>query len=207
MYVCDTFNTKCMRAVAVSRVIFQSKAGDKPGKNEVWMYFNADPFILNMYVSFGKHLDNTADYWIKLLHEYLFEITCETYKLSDELKNKLNEIFLSGYGYEIYKKCNVKQFTDFFLVYFLVTQLGSFLEKTKTRIQGSNWDLVYYLYDKLYPFKMPIENPFDFMELISMEGKTNFFERRVSEYARAGIRTDEESAKPVTNEFSLNGAF
>ncbi|KAJ7591183.1 ferritin-like superfamily [Mycena floridula] len=26
-------------------------------------------------------------------------------------------------------------------------------------------------------------NPFDFMELISMEGKTNFFEKRVSEYA------------------------
>lgn len=29
------------------------------------------------------------------------------------------------------------------------------------------------------------ENPFDFMELISMEGKTNFFEKRVGEYALA----------------------
>ncbi|KAI1796029.1 ferritin-like superfamily [Ganoderma leucocontextum] len=28
-------------------------------------------------------------------------------------------------------------------------------------------------------------NPFDFMDLISLEGKTNFFERRVSEYAKA----------------------
>ena len=28
-------------------------------------------------------------------------------------------------------------------------------------------------------------NPFDFMELISIEGKTNFFERRVGEYAMA----------------------
>lgn len=27
-----------------------------------------------------------------------------------------------------------------------------------------------------------VGNPFDFMEMISMEGKTNFFERRVSEY-------------------------
>ena len=26
-------------------------------------------------------------------------------------------------------------------------------------------------------------NPFDFMEMISIEGKTNFFEKRVSEYA------------------------
>ena len=27
-------------------------------------------------------------------------------------------------------------------------------------------------------------NPFDFMDMISMQGKTNFFEKRVSEYAR-----------------------
>jgi len=31
------------------------------------------------------------------------------------------------------------------------------------------------------------ENPFDWMELISIQGKTNFFERRVSEYKRANI--------------------
>lgn len=30
-------------------------------------------------------------------------------------------------------------------------------------------------------------NPFDFMDLISLEGKTNFFERRVSEYSKAGL--------------------
>ena len=28
-------------------------------------------------------------------------------------------------------------------------------------------------------------NPFDFMDLISLQGKTNFFEKRVSEYARS----------------------
>jgi ribonucleoside-diphosphate reductase subunit M2 len=27
-----------------------------------------------------------------------------------------------------------------------------------------------------------VENPFDFMENISLEGKTNFFEKRVGEY-------------------------
>ena len=32
-------------------------------------------------------------------------------------------------------------------------------------------------------------NPFDFMELISMSGKTNFFEKRVSEYQKRGIST------------------
>lgn len=30
-------------------------------------------------------------------------------------------------------------------------------------------------------------NPFDFMEMISLEGKTNFFEKRVSEYQKAGV--------------------
>ena len=30
-------------------------------------------------------------------------------------------------------------------------------------------------------------NPFDWMDLISMEGKTNFFERRVGEYSRANV--------------------
>jgi len=30
-------------------------------------------------------------------------------------------------------------------------------------------------------------NPFDWMEMISLQGKTNFFERRVGEYAKAGV--------------------
>lgn len=37
--------------------------------------------------------------------------------------------------------------------------------------------------DKLYN----ATNPFDFMELISMEGKTNFFEKRVGDYKKAGV--------------------
>ena len=36
-------------------------------------------------------------------------------------------------------------------------------------------------YEKIYK----TSNPFDFMELISLEGKTNFFEKRVSDYALA----------------------
>ncbi|EAU84681.2 ribonucleotide reductase small subunit [Coprinopsis cinerea okayama7 len=32
-----------------------------------------------------------------------------------------------------------------------------------------------------------VDNPFDFMELISMEGKANFFEKRVSDYAKANV--------------------
>ncbi|AXN91020.1 putative ribonucleoside-diphosphate reductase small subunit [Namao virus] len=38
-------------------------------------------------------------------------------------------------------------------------------------------------YDKLYH----VSNPFDFMENISLEGKTNFFEKRVGEYQKMGV--------------------
>lgn len=42
-------------------------------------------------------------------------------------------------------------------------------------------------YSKIYN----VSNPFDFMETISLTGKTNFFERRVGEYAKAGMLVDE----------------
>ena len=55
-------------------------------------------------------------------------------------------------------------------------------------------------------------NPFDWMELISLQGKTNFFERRVSEYQKAGVMssvTKNQSTDDImnTNEFSLEADF
>ncbi len=41
------------------------------------------------------------------------------------------------------------------------------------------------------------ENPFPFMEVISMDGKTNFFERRVSDYQKAGVMGTGETHKFV----------
>ena len=39
-------------------------------------------------------------------------------------------------------------------------------------------------------------NPFDFMDMISLQGKTNFFEKRVAEYQKAGVMNpDSESSK------------
>ncbi|PCJ92841.1 MAG: ribonucleoside-diphosphate reductase [Flavobacteriaceae bacterium] len=35
-------------------------------------------------------------------------------------------------------------------------------------------------------------NPFDFMDMISLQGKTNFFEKRVSEYQKAGVLNSEK---------------
>lgn len=37
-----------------------------------------------------------------------------------------------------------------------------------------------------------VTNPFDFMELISLQGKTNFFEKRVAEYQKAGVMGNKE---------------
>eukprot|EP00916_Digyalum_oweni_P007230 GHVL01012227.1.p1 GENE.GHVL01012227.1~~GHVL01012227.1.p1 ORF type:complete len:334 (+),score=62.89 GHVL01012227.1:104-1105(+) len=36
-------------------------------------------------------------------------------------------------------------------------------------------------------------NPFEWMELISLQGKTNFFEKRVGEYQKAGVMTDRKN--------------
>ncbi|MEO1219097.1 MAG: ribonucleoside-diphosphate reductase small subunit [Bacteroidota bacterium] len=48
-------------------------------------------------------------------------------------------------------------------------------------------------------------NPFDFMEMISLQGKTNFFEKRVAEYQKAGVmNTDPQKDK---SKFSLTEDF
>ena len=42
-------------------------------------------------------------------------------------------------------------------------------------------------------------NPFDFMDMISLQGKTNFFEKRVGEYQKAGVlNKDNDQAKKFT---------
>jgi len=40
-----------------------------------------------------------------------------------------------------------------------------------------------------------VTNPFDFMDMISLQGKTNFFEKRVSDYAKAGVVTNSKNSK------------
>jgi len=64
-------------------------------------------------------------------------------------------------------------------------------------LKGMNADLmsqyIEYVADRLvvslgYAKKVyHAENPFDWMEMISLDGKTNFFEKRVGEYAKAGL--------------------
>jgi len=37
-----------------------------------------------------------------------------------------------------------------------------------------------------------VENPFEWMDMISLTGKTNFFEKRVGEYQKAGVNQKKE---------------
>jgi ribonucleoside-diphosphate reductase beta chain len=53
-----------------------------------------------------------------------------------------------------------------------------------------------------YPKAYSAANPFPFMERISLEGKDNFFEKRVSTYAKAGVGKDKEQMT-----FSVEAAF
>lgn len=53
-------------------------------------------------------------------------------------------------------------------------------------------------FNKIYNTK----NPFSFMEFISLEGKTNFFEKKVGEYQKAGVM-----ANRLDNVFTLDAEF
>jgi len=52
--------------------------------------------------------------------------------------------------------------------------------------------------DKIYD----VSNPFDFMDMINLQGKTNFFEKRVGEYQKAGVLGNKEDQS-----FNLDADF
>ena len=54
-----------------------------------------------------------------------------------------------------------------------------------------------------YPKIYNTTNPFDFMEMISLEGKTNFFEKRVGDYQKAGVMAGNRESQT----FSLEEDF
>ncbi len=86
-------------------------------------------------------------------------------------------------------------------------------EALPVRLIGMNSDLmcqyIEFVADRLLeelgcPRIFNSTNPFDFMEMISLQGKTNFFEKRVAEYQKAGVMQIEESDAP---KFSLGEDF
>jgi len=77
--------------------------------------------------------------------------------------------------------------------------MGSYIEFVADRL------LVALGHPKLYH----TTNPFDWMELISLQGKTNFFEKRVSDYQKAGVMgsVDTKENMEANNSFSLECDF
>ena len=73
------------------------------------------------------------------------------------------------------------------------------LDALPVRLIGMNADLMEqyleFVTDRLLDSlniekKFNTENPFDFMQNIALQGKTNFFEKRVAEYQKAGVNTE-----------------
>lgn len=50
-------------------------------------------------------------------------------------------------------------------------------------------------------------NPFDFMENISLAGKTNFFEKRVSDYQKAGVMASTNNESKANDDFAFDEDF
>ena len=60
------------------------------------------------------------------------------------------------------------------------------------------------LYSLGVPKFYKVENPFEWMEMISLQGKTNFFEKRVSEYQKAGVKNSGNQAAEKKKDFDFN---
>ena len=58
-------------------------------------------------------------------------------------------------------------------------------------------------YEKLYGTK----NPFDFMEMVSLQGKTNFFEKRVGEYQKSGVMASLSEGAATARTFTMEEDF
>ena len=84
------------------------------------------------------------------------------------------------------------------------------LEALPCRLIGMNTELmskyIEFVSDRMlkqagYPTIWGSENPFDFMENISLDGKTNFFEKRVGDYGKSSVgSTEKENKISFTND-------
>lgn len=83
------------------------------------------------------------------------------------------------------------------------------LEALPVKLIGMNSDLmsqyIEFVADRLMAElgcekEFNVTNPFDFMDMISIQGKTNFFEKRVAEYQKAGVTGGNENKSFTVDE-------
>lgn len=120
------------------------------------------------------------------------EFACQLYSM---LSNKLSQVDVHG----IIKDA-VEIEKEFITEALPVALIGMNARLMQQYIEfvADRW-LVELGYDKIFN----AANPFDFMEMISLEGKTNFFEKRVGDYQKSGVL----GAGKETQAFSLEEDF
>jgi ribonucleoside-diphosphate reductase beta chain len=117
------------------------------------------------------------------------DFACLLYSM---LSNKLDQSII----YDIIREA-VEYEKEFITESLPVSLIGMNAEWMKEYIEFCADRLIYALgYEKLYH----TANPFPFMELISLQGKTNFFERHVSEYQRSGVKNYDANDNVFTTE-------
>lgn len=134
------------------------------------------------------------------------EFVCEALPVG-ELENKfLFFLYFGGGERERREKMKIVAHS---LLFFLSTQ------KTSGLI-GMNGDLmsqyIEFVADRLLVAlgadkHYKTSNPFDWMEMLSLQGKTNFFEKRVGEYQKNGVMASLQSGGPGGHELSFTEDF
>jgi len=105
------------------------------------------------------------------------------------------EFAINLYNNHIVNKLSVEKIKEI-LISALNVEKEFIIEALPTRLIGMNADLMEqyleFITDRLLvqlgcEKEFNVKNPFDFMEMISIEGTTNFFEKKVSEYQKASV--------------------
>jgi ribonucleotide reductase beta subunit family protein with ferritin-like domain len=118
------------------------------------------------------------------------EFACLLYS---KIKNKVSQEII----YEIFKEA-VEIEKEFIIDSIPCAMIGMNADLMKKYIEFVSDRLLLQLgYNKLYN----TENPFDFMELISLRPKSNFFELKVGEYAKSNISVDNTNFEIMNDDF------
>tara|TARA_X000000950_G_C13908598_1_gene658043 strand:- start:1899 stop:3680 length:1782 start_codon:yes stop_codon:yes gene_type:complete len=183
----EPFGVKCAKVKKICNHIFSAYAArilcSDGTTKRVWGYYSAHAFIRNFFDCFGcvlikcnskNDLDieitKECNTWIDQLSVYLKMISIieignsDNITLSSAEMEKLNTIFCCGYGKQIFLKCTKEQFSDAYIVYFLMVCLRKYLDNNANEIyknslvcsSDDNWCLISWLYDNyFFANKMP----------------------------------------------------
>lgn len=125
--------------------------------------------------------------------ERITEIISESVQIEQEFLTKALPVDMLGMNCDL-----MSQYIEF-VADRLLTELG--VEKVNNFFQFFHFKFsLNILFYSLQVYNT--KNPFNFMELISLEGKTNFFEKKVGEYQKWGVM-----ANRLDNVFTLDADF